>query len=68
MVHNRARMIAASFLAKQLMVDFRRGEGHYLEHLVDGNAANNDMGWQWSSGMWLRRAAVFPYLQSHAAG
>ena len=50
MVHNRARMIAASFLAKQLMVDFRRGEGHYLEHLVDGNAANNDMGWQWSAG------------------
>jgi deoxyribodipyrimidine photo-lyase len=49
-VHNRARMIAASFLAKHLMVDFRRGEAHYLEHLVDGDWANNDMGWQWSAG------------------
>ncbi len=49
-VHNRARMIAASFLAKQLMIDFRRGEAHYLEHLVDGDWANNDMGWQWSAG------------------
>jgi FAD binding domain of DNA photolyase len=36
-VHNRARMIAASFLAKQLMIDFRRGEAHYLEYLVDGD-------------------------------
>ena len=49
-VHNRARMIAASFLAKQLMIDFRRGEAHYLEYLVDGDWANNDMGWQWSAG------------------
>jgi len=50
MVHNRARMVAASFLAKHLMVDFRRGEAHYLRHLVDGDWANNDMGWQWSAG------------------
>ncbi len=49
-VHNRARMIAASFLAKQLMIDFRRGEAHYLEYLVDGDWANNNMGWQWSAG------------------
>lgn len=49
-VHNRARMIAASFLAKHLMIDFRRGEAHYLEYLVDGDWANNDMGWQWSAG------------------
>jgi deoxyribodipyrimidine photo-lyase len=49
-VHNRARMIAASFLAKQLLLDFRRGEAHYLEFLVDGDWANNDMGWQWSAG------------------
>jgi deoxyribodipyrimidine photo-lyase len=50
MVHNRARMIAASFLAKHLMIDFRRGEKHYFEQLVDGDWANNDMGWQWSAG------------------
>lgn len=49
-VHNRARMIAASFLAKHLMVDFRRGEAHYMRYLTDGDWANNDMGWQWSAG------------------
>ena len=49
-VHNRARMIAASFLAKHLMIDFRRGEAHYMKYLVDGDWANNDMGWQWSAG------------------
>ncbi len=49
-VHNRARMIAASFLAKHLLLDFRRGERHYFEKLVDGDWANNDAGWQWSAG------------------
>jgi deoxyribodipyrimidine photo-lyase len=49
-VHNRARMIAASFLAKDLLVDFRKGERHYLRLLVDGDVAINDLGWQWSSG------------------
>jgi deoxyribodipyrimidine photo-lyase len=49
-VHNRARMIAASFLAKHLLIDFRRGEAHYLDWLTDGDWANNDAGWQWSAG------------------
>ena len=49
-VHNRARMVAASFLTKHLMIDFRLGEKHYLEQLVDADMANNDMGWQWSAG------------------
>ncbi len=49
-VHNRARMIAASFLTKHLGIDFRAGEAHYLEYLVDGDWAQNDMGWQWSAG------------------
>jgi deoxyribodipyrimidine photo-lyase len=49
-VHNRARMVAASFLAKHLLIDFRRGERHYLDLLTDGDWANNDMGWQWSAG------------------
>jgi len=49
-VHNRARMIAASFLAKHLLIDFRRGEQHYLDLLTDGDWANNDAGWQWSAG------------------
>lgn len=49
-VHNRARMIAASFLAKHLGVDFRLGEAHYLARLLDADPANNDLGWQWSAG------------------
>jgi len=49
-VHNRARMIAASFLTKHLMIDFRRGEAHYMKHLADGDWAQNDSGWQWSAG------------------
>jgi deoxyribodipyrimidine photo-lyase len=49
-VHNRARMIAASFLAKDLLVDFRLGESHYLDWLIDGDRAQNDLGWQWSCG------------------
>lgn len=49
-VHNRARMIAASFLTKHLGIDFRAGEAHYLKYLVDGDWAQNDMGWQWSAG------------------
>ena len=49
-VHNRARMISASFLTKHLLIDYRRGEEHYLRHLVDGDWANNNMGWQWSAG------------------
>jgi deoxyribodipyrimidine photo-lyase len=49
-VHNRARMISASFLAKHLLIDFRRGERHYFELLTDGDWANNDAGWQWSAG------------------
>jgi deoxyribodipyrimidine photo-lyase len=49
-VPNRARMIAASFLTKHLMIDFRRGEAHYMKHLVDGDVANNDLNWQWCAG------------------
>ncbi len=49
-VHNRARMVAASFLAKHLLIDFRRGEAHYLDLLTDGDWASNDAGWQWSAG------------------
>jgi deoxyribodipyrimidine photo-lyase len=49
-VHNRARMISASFLAKHLLVDFRQGEAHYMKFLTDGDWASNDLGWQWSTG------------------
>lgn len=49
-VHNRARMVSASFLCKHLLLDFRQGEAHYMQHLTDGDWAANDMGWQWSAG------------------
>jgi deoxyribodipyrimidine photo-lyase len=49
-VHNRARMISASFLTKHLLVDYARGEAHYMEHLIDGDPAQNVAGWQWSAG------------------
>jgi deoxyribodipyrimidine photo-lyase len=49
-VHNRARMIAASFLTKHLLVDYRRGEQHYLQFLTDGDWAQNNAGWQWTAG------------------
>lgn len=49
-VHNRARMVAASFLTKHLRVDYRRGEAHYLRYLTDGDWAQNNAGWQWSAG------------------
>ncbi len=49
-VHNRARMISASFLTKHLLVHYQDGESHYLKFLTDGDWAINNMGWQWSAG------------------
>ncbi|HSP93280.1 MAG TPA: deoxyribodipyrimidine photo-lyase [Thermoanaerobaculia bacterium] len=49
-VHNRARMISASFLTKHLLIDYRRGEAHYMKFLTDGDWAQNNAGWQWSAG------------------
>jgi deoxyribodipyrimidine photo-lyase len=49
-VHNRARMVTASFLTKHLLLDYRQGEAHYLRWLTDGDWAQNSSGWQWSAG------------------
>ena len=49
-LHNRARLIVASFLAKTLYIDWRVGARHFLDHLVDGDVANNQMNWQWMAG------------------
>lgn len=49
-MHNRARMITASFLCKDLLIDWRIGETHFLAHLVDGDLASNNGGWQWAAG------------------
>jgi deoxyribodipyrimidine photo-lyase len=48
-MHNRARMIVASFLTKDLAIDWRRGEALFMRHLVDGDVASNNGGWQWSA-------------------
>jgi len=48
-MHNRARMIAATFLTKDLLVDWRVGEAHFMRSLVDGDVASNNGGWQWSA-------------------
>jgi deoxyribodipyrimidine photo-lyase len=49
-VHNRVRMVVASFLVKDLHLDWRRGARHFLRHLVDGDLASNNHGWQWVAG------------------
>ena len=49
-MHNRARLVAGSFLTKQLGIDWRRGAGHFFAHLVDGDVANNTGNWQWVAG------------------
>jgi deoxyribodipyrimidine photo-lyase len=49
-MHNRARMIAASFLVKDLLIDWRWGERHFLQKLVDADHAANNGGWQWVAG------------------
>jgi deoxyribodipyrimidine photo-lyase len=48
-MHNRLRMIVASFLVKDLLLDWRLGERHFMSHLVDGDPANNNGGWQWAA-------------------
>lgn len=49
-MHNRARMLVAGFLTKTLYVDWRVGARHFLDLLVDGDLANNQLNWQWMAG------------------
>ena len=49
-MHNRVRMIVASFLTKDLHVYWTRGARHFMTHLVDGDLASNQHGWQWTAG------------------
>ncbi|WDG82254.1 deoxyribodipyrimidine photo-lyase [Pseudomonas chlororaphis] len=48
-MHNRLRMIVAMFLTKNLLIDWRLGERFFMRHLIDGDLAANNGGWQWSS-------------------
>jgi deoxyribodipyrimidine photo-lyase len=66
-MHNRARMIVASFLVKDLLIDWRWGESWFMQHLVDGDPAANNGGWQWTAGTGTDAAPYFrifnPVLQ-----
>ncbi len=49
-MHNRLRMVAASFLVKDLLIDWRWGEAYFAEKLIDFDLASNNGGWQWAAG------------------
>jgi deoxyribodipyrimidine photo-lyase len=67
-MHNRARMITASFLVKDLLIDWRWGERHFMQHLLDGDPAANNGGWQWTAGTGTDAAPYFQSIQSDPAG
>jgi deoxyribodipyrimidine photo-lyase len=58
-MHNRARMIVASFLCKDLLINWQWGEGWFYQHLIDGDLAANNGGWQWSAGTGTDAAPYF---------
>jgi deoxyribodipyrimidine photo-lyase len=58
-MHNRARMITASFLTKDLLIDWRWGEQWFMQHLIDGDPAANNGGWQWTAGTGTDAAPYF---------
>ena len=67
-MHNRVRMIVASFLTKHLLIDWRWGEAYFAEKLLDFDLAANNGGWQWAAGSGCDAAPYFrifnPYLQT----
>ena len=58
-MHNRVRMVVASFLTKHLAVDWRLGEAWFWDTLVDADLANNVCGWQWGAGCGADAAPYF---------
>lgn len=67
-MHNRIRMVTASFLAKHLLIDWRWGEAYFASKLLDYDLASNNGGWQWAAGSGCDAAPYFrifnPYLQT----
>lgn len=67
-MHNRVRMIVASFLTKNLLIDWRWGEAYFAKKLLDFDLASNNGGWQWAAGCGCDAAPYFrifnPYLQT----
>ena len=68
MMHNRLRMVVASFLTKTLLIDWRLGEHYFAEKLLDYDLAANNGGWQWSASTGVDAQPYFrifnPYNQS----
>lgn len=58
-MHNRLRMVSAMYLTKDLFIDWRRGERHFMRSLVDGDFASNNGGWQWSASTGTDAAPYF---------
>ncbi|VFS85533.1 Deoxyribodipyrimidine photo-lyase [Kluyvera cryocrescens] len=58
-MHNRLRMIVASFLVKDLLIDWRAGERYFMSQLVDGCLAANNGGWQWAASTGTDAAPYF---------
>ncbi|MCC1496453.1 deoxyribodipyrimidine photo-lyase [Alcanivorax sp. 1008] len=58
-MHNRLRMVSAMFLTKNLFIDWRRGEQFFMRHLIDGDFAANNGGWQWSASTGTDAAPYF---------
>ena len=58
-MHNRVRMIVASFLVKDLHIEWTRGARHFMRHLVDADLASNQHGWQWTAGTGTDAAPYF---------
>lgn len=67
-MHNRARMVVASFLTKHLLIDWRKGEAFFASHLLDYDLASNNGNWQWAAGTGCDAAPYFrvfnPYTQA----
>lgn len=61
-MHNRARLIVGSFLTKDLGIDWRQGEAHFMRWLIDGDMANNNGNWQWIASVGVDPAPVFRRL------
>jgi deoxyribodipyrimidine photo-lyase len=66
-MHNRARLITACFLVKDLHIDWRRGEEHFMRLLLDGDEANNNGNWQWVSSVGVDPAPYFRRMYNPAA-
>ncbi|KAG8727512.1 hypothetical protein FRC12_022451, partial [Ceratobasidium sp. 428] len=70
-MHNRARMIAAMYFTKDLMLDWRLGERHFMQQFIDGDLSSNNGGWQWSASTGTDPQPYFrifnPYSQSEKA-